>query len=333
MSGSVEIVLPGLFELPVDELRPDFLRNELPHLNQFLSQARAIPGKSRNIDAIIFESLRWDKSVGLPLAQAFVEPGPPHSGCYLLFQAVHLQADMNTAIVLPIELSERNLDEINLIINDLQDIFNVDFDIDVIADGIYLMKLNGFSAPDHYPHILSVLGKTANPYVEQTRENLPWYRLTNEIQMFMHQHVVNQQRLQQGLATINSLWFWGAGPLPEAMCFNLDWYCDDLVFTRFGESLGLASRRISQIADSDPAVDSVVVDLRLIEALKTGSDTSLDQLLREVDMKLFEFVLSGGFSVRLRAGFEYDFEWTTTSKLKFWRKKKSLADWLVQSSA
>ncbi len=331
MPGRVEIVLPGLFELPVEELESDFLRSELPHLNQFLSQANVISGKSRNIDAIIFEILRWEQTVGLPLAQALVEPGPPHTGCYLLFQAVHLRADMQNAIVLPIEWSQQNLSDINIIIKDLQDMFNVDFDIDIVADGLYLMKLNGVSAPQHYPHILSVLGKTANPYIEQTRENLPWYRLTSEIQMFMHQHAVNQQRLQQGLATINSLWFWGAGQLPKTMLSNPDWYCDDLVLTRFAKSLGLAVRRISQIADSDPAVDSVVVDLRLIEALKTGSDSSLDQLLREVDRELFESV-PGGCSIRLRAGFEYDFEWTTVSKLKFWRKKKSLVDWLEQSS-
>ena len=50
----------------------------------------------------------------------------------------------------------------------------------------------------HYPHILSVLGKTANPFIEQSRQILPWYKLLNEIQMFMHQHEVNQQRMQRG---------------------------------------------------------------------------------------------------------------------------------------
>ena len=330
MSGNVEVVLPGLFELPVDELESSFLRNELPHLNRFISQASAIPGKLHSIDAIIFETLGWDQSVGLPLAQAFVESESPESGCYLLFQAVHLQADMHNAIVLPIGLSQKNVNEIDIIIKDLQGLFKVDFDINIIADGLYLMKLNGIPAAEHYPHILSVLGKTANPYVEQTRENLPWYRLTNEIQMFMHQHAVNQQRLEQGLTTINSLWFWGAGPLPKAMCSNPDWYCDDLVLTRFAESMGLSARSLDQIADCDPALDSVVVDLRLIEALKTGSDSSLEQLLCDIDRELFGSIPSVGCSVRLRAGFEYDFDRTRISRLNFWRKKQSLADWLVQ---
>jgi hypothetical protein len=331
MSGSVDIVLPGLFELPVDELKAEFLKDELPYLNRFLSQARTKPTKFHSIDAIILDILRCEQLVGLPLAQAFVEPWPPESGCYLLFQAVHLQADMHNAIILPIGMSQENVNEIDLIINDLKELFNVDFDIKVIADGLYLMKLNGFSAPEHYPHILSVLGKTANPYVEQTRENLPWYRLTNEIQMFMHQHAVNQQRLLQGQTPINSLWFWGAGQLPKAVHSNPDWYCDDLVLTRFAESLGLTTRSISQIVDCDPELDSVVIDLRLIEALKTGKDSSLTQLLRDIDRELFEFLPSTGCSVRLRAGFEYDFEWTKYSRLNFWRKRKNLAHWLMQS--
>jgi hypothetical protein len=332
MSGSVEIVLPGLFELPADELKPDFLRSELPYLNQFLSQARAVPGKSHSIDSIIIEALSLNKSVGLPLAQAFVEPGSRQTDCYLLFQAVHLQADMHNAIVLPIESSQKNIDDISLIINDLQDFFNVDFDINVVADGLYLMKLNEYSAPEHYPHILSVLGKTANPYVEQTRENLPWYRLTNEIQMFMHQHVVNQQRLQQGLATINSLWFWGGGQLPNAIPSKPGWYCDDLVLTRFAESLGLSSRSLNQFDEFNPAVDSVVVDLRLIEALKTGIDSSLHQLLLEIETRLFKPLLAGRGRFRLRAGFESDFEWTPVSRFHFWRRKRCLLDWLSSKS-
>ena len=62
------------------------------------------------------------------------------------------------------------------------------------------MRLENSTRRRHYPHFLSVLGKPANPYILQTREHLSWYRLLNEMQMFMHQHEVNQRAWLEGAA-------------------------------------------------------------------------------------------------------------------------------------
>ena len=43
-----------------------------------------------------------------------------------------------------------------------------------------------------------------------------WRQISNEIQMLLHDHPINQQRQQCGQAVINSLWFWGAGQLPKS---------------------------------------------------------------------------------------------------------------------
>lgn len=40
-------------------------------------------------------------------------------------------------------------------------------------------------------------------------------RLMTEIQMLLHMHPVNQAREAAGRLTINSVWIWGGGPLPE----------------------------------------------------------------------------------------------------------------------
>lgn len=40
-------------------------------------------------------------------------------------------------------------------------------------------------------------------------------KLMNEIQMLFHEHPVNQAREQGGKLTINSLWLWGGGALPD----------------------------------------------------------------------------------------------------------------------
>ena len=100
--------------------------------------------------------------------------------------------------------------------NDLKELFKVDFDIKTVSEGIFLLQLQDIQAPAHYPHVLSVLGKAANPYFEQTRESLPWYRLVNELQMFLHQHRIQNQPIQvtstnqlmnQPLLTLLVQWF------------------------------------------------------------------------------------------------------------------------------
>ena len=336
MSAKVELVLPGLFDLPLGELEPGLLENELPHLNKVLRLATPRPNQAFSIDSILKTALDFDSPTqrllpGLPIAQAFTDAEDQQPGHLLLSQAIHLQAGLHSAVIVPIPNNQDNLKDITLIINDLNDIFNVDCSITVIADGLFLVNLKGFEAPTHYPHILSVLGKTANPYIEQSRQILPWYRLLNEIQMYMHQHEVNTERLRRGLLSINSLWFWGAGSLPKAFDANLDWYCDDLVLNQFALSLRLMPKSCASVDKISDSVDSLVIDLRLMEFLKAGQAKTLDQLLLDIDTNLLKPLLLTTVKNRshlvLRAGYETDFEMRPSARMKFWRRDKSLSYW------
>jgi len=332
-SRRLQIVLPGLFDLPLDELEPEFLRNGLPGLNHLLRFATTRENRRYTLDAMLQGALGMSSGASLPLAQAWADSARADDRL-LLFEAVHLHPDLHSAVLVPIEKSKENLQDINNIINDLKVLFKVDCDIKTVAEGVFLMRLHGFDAPDHYPHILSVLGKTANPYMEQSRTNLDWYRLLNEMQMFMHQHAVNEQRLRQGKPALNSLWFWGGGRRVAAPENRPEWVCDDPLLNRFATSLGLPPRPLSEVQDLQR--EAVVVDLRLQQALKTSGDSGLDEILRVIDRELFApaqaVAAQRGLSLLLRAGFEADFELSRQGRFRFWRRARSLAD-LGPSSA
>jgi len=337
MTGTVQIVMPGLFDLPLHELEPQLLQHKLPHLNRFLRLATAKRNQTYTIDAILGGVLAGHDSVqaapaGLPMAQAFAASGATEAERLLLCQAIHLRPDMHSAVIVPIHADQENLQDINIIINDLGSLFKVDCDIDVISDGLFLLYLKQFEAPNYYPHILSVLGKTANPYIEQSRQNLPWYKLLNEIQMFMYQHPVNQQRIQRGLVPINSLWFWGAGRRLQIPDSNLAWFCDDPLLNRFAHSLGLAPRSCAEIDTIVDPANALVIDLRLLELLKTERSVPLDQLLLDIDHKLlkplFTMIRKGRTQIVLRAGYEFDFTLKPSALLKFWRPQKNLSNWI-----
>ena len=336
MPTTVQLVLPGLFDLPLGELTPELLDNRLPHLNRLLRLATPRPNRAYTIDEMVKAVMGIEGSAGLPLAQAFGQSEIHQPEHLLLAQAVHLQAGLHSAVIVPIPSNKENIKDITLIINDLNELFKVDCDITAIADELFLVQLHACSAPTHFPHVLSVLGKTANPYIEQSRQFLHWHQLLNEIQMFMHLHEINGERIRRGLLPINSLWCWGAGALPPVLDATPNWYCDDPVLNQFARSLELKPEPCNGIAAIDIANDSVMIDLRLLELLKTGTTKDLDSLLLEIDSDLLKPLIQAVERHRCRltvmAGYDANFELNPTARLKFWRPHMTLSHWLSDPS-
>ena len=332
----MQLILPGLFDLPLDELESGFVTAELPALNRILGLSTARENQYYTIDAMLSRALSLKPEngasmrcqEGLAMAQAYAADEDPSR--LLLIEAIHLQADMHGAIAIPIPLDDENGHDIDIIINDLRTLFKVDCDITKIAGGRYLLGLKAFDAPLHYPHPLSVLGKSISPFIEQSRQVLPWYQLINEFQMFMHQHPLNEQRRLRGRLSVNSLWAWGAGSRPTP-ARQPAWYCDDPLLNRFAASLGLTVEPCSMLANCSDLGDSVVVDLRLLQLLKSGLDRKLDELLLEIEGELLAPILQTlarcPQSLLLRAGYRVDFELKPSARFKFWRSPGSLDDW------
>ena len=336
MAGRIELLLPGLFDLPAAEISAP-LEARLPALNRWLRLARARATRAFTVDAMLRHALAIDgeRSEGLPLAQALEQAAGRRPERLLLLEAVHLRPDLHSAVLVPIEKTESNLSDFSIIINDLKDVFKVDFYLTAVADGIYLLELLGFDAPRHYPHPLSVLGRNLSPYVEQSRGQLDWYKLLNEMQMFMHQHEVNRQRMHDGLLPINSLWAWGSGARPRHRAGSSVFYCDDPLLRRFAESLGLPTAGLGEIAALEAGSDAVVIDLRLLRLLKSGAAGDIEALLLEIEGSLFEPLLRlrsrGRRQLRLRAGYDFDFELGLLAGLKFWCRPRGLAGWIAEA--
>jgi len=123
--------------------------------------------------------------------------------------------------------------------------------------------------------------------------------------------------------------------LPRHYDTSLAWYCDDPTLNRFAESLGLTTAALDGLAQREVASNAVYIDLRLLELLKTGVATELDQLLLDIEGRLLKPLLRVAAAARtsliLRAGFESDFELAPAAGLKFWRRRCDLMTWGGQS--
>lgn len=68
-------------------------------------------------------------------------------------------------------------------------------------------------ATDHAaPPLSAMAGKRIDGDLAGKQSKLA--RWLNEVQMFLHGHPVNEARQAEGKPAVNSLWLWGAGPLP-----------------------------------------------------------------------------------------------------------------------
>jgi hypothetical protein len=68
----------------------------------------------------------------------------------------------------------------------------------------------------HFAVLNDVVGRPVSQFLPEGEHGLRWQRLGNELQVFLHNHPVNQAREATGQRTINSVWFWGAGALPAS---------------------------------------------------------------------------------------------------------------------
>ncbi len=331
MVPRAQIILPGLLDLPADELDADFLREDLPGLSHLLRFGRSRVNDRHTLDDIVGDALfaQYGYGCSLPLAQVCARKLQVDGTRAMLFEAVHLHADLNAALLMPIQKNQRNLDDIGILIRDLAELFKADCHIMPMTEGVHLMVLEDIPAPTHYPHPLSVLGKAANPYTEQSRASLPWYRLLNEMQMFLHQHDRNSARARDGLLTINSLWCWGGGAVTGSHR-PARWYCDDPLLGQLPRYLGLELSSLGEFTGGLPPADWNYLDLALLETLKGARDETLEDWLREFDRTVLapalDWVRRHGASLTLRSAGVEDFVIGARDRLRFWRARRSLAE-------
>src|SRR5210317_683428 len=111
----VDLVFPGLLNLPGYEIESEDLLASTPNLHKFLRYATREKNTAYDIDRILISLLKLEQA-GLPYAEAVSGRSDQFQ---LLFKPVYLKSDINNAIVFPVE----DKDDIAILINDLSDYF------------------------------------------------------------------------------------------------------------------------------------------------------------------------------------------------------------------
>jgi len=169
-------------------------------------------------------------------------------------------------------------------------------------------KLPEFTSPEQ------ALGADLFDELPQGPEGRRWRALLSEAQVVLHNHPLNAQRAAAGLAPVNSLWFWGAGALPDRVQSNYTRIAsDDETLTALAAlgGVNIEAKPVSWNARADAA--NTLFDLR------DARDLAL--LERDWFAPLRE-ALAAGSLTQLR--FDFDdgarYDLARSQRWRFWRR-------------
>ncbi len=123
-----------------------------------------------------------------------------------------------------------------------------------------------FAEPD------AVLGDDLFAHLPDGENGRQWRSLLTEAQVVLHQHPWNEQRVGQGQRAVNSLWFWGAGSLPQSVHT-----AHAQVRSRDALVQGLAALAGVRLG-GEQSVDALV-DLRQLRSLQQLANDAITPLL------------------------------------------------------
>jgi hypothetical protein len=186
------------------------------------------------------------------------------------------------------------------------------------------------------PPLSAVAGRSVERLLREITEEREIRKLLNEIQTFLHAHPVNRRREEKDLATINSLWLWGAGTPPTPpVTTNFDgcWGTDPLA-RGLARAAGLSAHPVPENADALSGARPLVVLDDLSEPVCYENGADYRQALAALETRWFAptwRALATGAIRRLRlvaptAYGTLTWDLGRFAPWRFWRRPQTLAE-------
>lgn len=299
---SYYFVIPGLFHLPSSDL--EFINDQqYPNLSRFIKSSRRLKTDSQQLDDVLCEQLGTSLN-SLPIVQHFKKDKN-----VIIATPIRLKADINSTWIQPASESQN----IHDIMNDMAIFFKDDLSIIETYEDHYIIQFKKADVVNHLPNFLTVLGKKIDIYQQSIRDNLEWFKLVNEIQMYLHGHSLN--KTDSGAQLLNSLWFWG-GDSTQSLNHAKQIRCDD------------ALMQIALSNESDNNHDKLIIKTNLIKYLKLNSSLQLEAFFYQLEQELTHLNLK---KVCIDTADGNKLVYSQFEKMKFWKKRPDLISFFTQT--
>ncbi len=219
-SSVLTLLAPGLLGPQPDLIRmPDEDRPLSPHLRRLLSRASWQTQDRQDWLEKLFRLFGFEPAICCqpPVAAITARQDglDAEAGVWLRADPVHLKIDMDRALMSDSDELQLQNKEAEALLATLNGHFAEDglrFEMgDASRWYVQLASPANMLATDIY----RVRGQNVLAFLPGGEEAQKWRHVLNEMQMLLHSHEVNLQRETTGRQTVNSVWFWGQGCLPE----------------------------------------------------------------------------------------------------------------------
>lgn len=331
MQSSVCVLLPRLAGWP-QHLRPEL---RYPQLEKFFATAQPSSALADSLDALRLELFGFDSQQGVPVAAlgalALGSLRAADPACCLRLDPVVLQADMSRVLLMRSGFggfSPQYQQQVKEVIRSVLVAENLDLQDG--AEGWWTLKLLEIPAVT-FTSLDDALGADVSDCLPEGPAAVFWKRLHNEIQMALHASEANRQRLQQGQAVINSVWFWGAGNLPR-VTHNSGFdqvYADDPTSRGLAKLQEIPLQGLKDLPADGALLDanipaSILVDWAVAAAADSHSASLTPERLEQFVGALLGRVRKYGGSICLHSP-EQSWSLSRGELWRFWKKRQPLA--------
>lgn len=204
MSRSLNLVLPGLVWHESADYSYLYQQLNVPILSKLLARAKVISHELSYSD-FVYRKETSDLSLATNYAKQL---GLTDYTSYVLVEPTHLRVDRDRLLIAETELLQLSEDESRSIIELINQHFANEITIYYLQDNLWLMGINAdVSDLISYP-IVDIIGENVDEFLPQGTPRLQLHRIMNEIQMLFFAMPLNQERSEDGLLAVNSIWLW-----------------------------------------------------------------------------------------------------------------------------
>lgn len=201
----LHLCIPDML-LPPDSMRKVVAGLNLPYLNKMLARSDREEATGRVLEDVLCEAFGVHSFAAVRAAADGLDVG---HAFWMCADPIHIELQQSQAILQP-EI-KCGAEEASTLCGSLNRHF--------AQDGI------AFFAPHPQRWYVRVDGNSdvattplriaswcdVKSFQPRGADALRWRSLSNEIQMLLHGHAINQEREARGIPAINSVWFWGGG--------------------------------------------------------------------------------------------------------------------------
>lgn len=296
--STLTLFIPDLFgfQSTLSKLSPDELSQlpavKFPVLEKWLS--RGLWEKSLHQDDIIFSEFGLNVKQGKDkpyaalslLAENISNLEVCTESYWLRADPVNMQPDGDTALLAAHEELALTQDEANKLVRQINTHFvDEPWQLYTFAPHRWYLCLE---KPVNLKTctLTKALGGDVNQFISTGDDVNYWLKITNEIQMLLHGSNVNFERESCNMYTVNSVWLWGGGCLPDN---NLNSYYDKIItnnilFSGIGHHCGFDVLPLDDDFSNSIAVDNNFVVLDMLSEYVQGRDLyTFMQTLDEIE--------------------------------------------------